>query len=65
MPNFNETLAGILVILAILMTCGQADLVWKGIAYARYYAIREANQPWGNPSIFKRSRPAYSWEKYR
>ncbi|MEW6058437.1 MAG: hypothetical protein AB1540_17690 [Bdellovibrionota bacterium] len=34
---------------------GHPEWIWKGIAYVQYHALKEAQKPWGCPSIFNKN----------
>ena len=55
MPSFKEITGVVTMFIVLSIASGHGEWVWKGIAYMRYHAIREANQGWGCPSIFKKA----------
>lgn len=59
MDSVVDKALGLAVAFVVLcMASGHPKWIWKGIAYARYTALKEARQPWGCPSFFRGRTPA-------
>lgn len=54
-----------MMLITLLMASGRADLVWKGIGYIRYHAIKGAFEPWGCPAMNKGACRSYDSNRYR
>jgi len=66
MPSFSE-IVGVIVTVVVLSTAsGHGEWVWKGIAYVRYTAMKQARSDWGCPSLTGRGAcSGYDPARYR
>ena len=65
MFGFSQVL-GILVTAFVLLTAaGKGEIVWKGVAYLRYHAIKNAHKSWGCPSTTKGACNSYDPNLYK
>lgn len=60
MPSLKELASVVAGFIIISYGLGHPEWVWKGIAYMRYHALKEASKPWGCPSIFNK-RACYEY----